>query len=180
MRFWVVVAVLCILTFAGTLVGVMAYSGHLNRDAVRTLLGTKETAPAEEPGPDDLDIYARELRDRRAAIDEEYAQLERERRRLELVQDDLDALLEELETTLAVFGDTAPGGDADERLEETAATLAAMRGRNAARALEEWEPDQVAAVLQRMDERARAGILDAMAPDKSGPVLERLTLLNVM
>ncbi len=178
MKFSVIIVLVCLVSFIGALLGVMAYSDNLNRESLRNLFGIRSEAPVEE-GPDDLDIYAREIRARQAELEEEERRLEEERRRLAIAQNDLEDLLAQLEETLIAYEETqTTPREQDVLLEEAAATISAMRGRNAARALEEWEPERIAEVLRRMEERNRASILEAMDPEKAGPVLEHLTLDN--
>ncbi|MCC6486806.1 MAG: hypothetical protein IT364_04840 [Candidatus Hydrogenedentes bacterium] len=172
-------AVAALLSFALALVGLMAYSGSLNKEGLDKLLGHKPpAAPAApaEPGADDLSATAKALKEREEELDAREDELKLQQQRLEDTQSQMEELRGTLQELIAQLTESADLRDANEeaRLKAVADSLAGMKPQQAALALEQWPPSQAAQLLLLVEDRVRGKILDGVNQDKAAEILKAM------
>jgi len=168
-----VIFVVFLLAFGGTLVGILAATGQLSKEALDKLRSGQTTEEHVDGGPagtDPLDVWVKQQKDREQELEAERTRLEEEARRNEIVRGDMENLLLKLEQMTQGSsnrpskeqenaGDTAE----DKGLQEAARTLASMKPTQAAAAMDKMEDlESAAAYLRTMEEDERAAILDKM------------------
>ena len=172
--------VLALLPFALTLVGMLAYTGNLNKEGLDKLLGRNQPEVAVETAlePDDLSETAKALHEREEAIAARERDLEQQQQRLSETQSQMEELRGTLEELIAQLTKTADTIDADEatRLQDVAKSLGGMKADQAAILLEEWTPEQGARLLQLIPERSRGKILDKMNEKIAADFLKEMAI----
>lgn len=178
MKFALAAVLVFVLAFAGGIVGLLALTGNLNADALARILGT---APQQADPREQLDKFARELTQREQELKAESQRVEEEKQRIGMAEEDLQSLVQQLNEAMHYMDAAEKAAPEEtelayeERLAETANTLAAMDEANAARALEQWTPERAAEVLLKIREKDRGGILDEMTDDEQvAQILEHL------
>lgn len=172
-------AVAALLSFVLALVGLMAYSGSLNKEGLEKLLGREQPAapiaPAE-PGADDLSATANALKEREEELAAREAEIKLEQQRLEDTQAQMEELRGTLQELIAQLTESADLRDANEeaRLKAVADSLAGMKPQQAALALEQWPPSQAAQLLLLVEDRVRGKILDGVKQDKAAEILKAM------
>ncbi|HOE65257.1 MAG TPA: hypothetical protein PLO62_01925 [Candidatus Hydrogenedentes bacterium] len=169
-----------VLSFFGMLAGLLAMTGNLSADSVRTLVSGEPAklpvVPAETSEGTDLDAVARALKDRSDELSKEKTSVDEEKKRVEMAKKDLEAirndakkLLEQMEQSIQ-----AVQGQSDVRITEIANSIAQMKPNNAATALMKLETDTAAKVLMQIDEKKRGKILDAMPQEDTNRLLSAI------
>ena len=172
-------AVAALLSFVVAVLGMMAYSGSLNKEGFDKLLGRDQpAAPAATalPGADDLSASALALKEREEEIAAREKELAQQQKRLDDTQSQMEELRSTLQELIAQLTDTVNSRDANEeaRLKAVADSLAGMKPQQAALALNEWPAAQAAQLLQLVEERVRGKILDGMNQEKAAEVLKAM------
>ncbi|MCC6697694.1 MAG: hypothetical protein IT365_18850 [Candidatus Hydrogenedentes bacterium] len=172
-------AVAALLSFVLALVGLMAYSGYLNKEGLEKLLGHNQPAAptaAAEPGADDLSATANALKEREEELAAREAEIKLQQQRLEDTQAQMEELRGTLQELIAQLTESADLRDANEeaRLKAVADSLAGMKPQQAALALEQWPPSQAAQLLLQVEDRVRGKILDSVNQDKAAEILKAM------
>lgn len=178
MKWTVITAALVALSFLGTIVGALAFTGNLNADAIRAMVRGNSAPPVAQPS-EALDAFARELKDKERNLAAEEAEIREKVKRIEMVQNDIADLMARFEKSLPAPETASPEQDAERlaRNQEAATTLAAMDADVAAAALQKWPKDRAAEILALVDADARADILNEMEkPDAVAEILAELQL----
>lgn len=173
---------LALISFALTVVGMLAYTGDLNKEGLDKLMGWNQPeAPIEtKPEPDELSEMAKALQERENELDAREEDLGKQQQRLNETQDQMEELRNNLKDLIAQLTQSVDTIDADTqaRLQDVADSLAGMKPDSAALVLEEYPPNQGARLLQLIDERARGKILDKMNEKKAAEFLQALSDRN--
>lgn len=176
---FLLLGLISVISFLGTLVGALALTGNLSADAVKRIVsGTPAESAA--PGPtsrDPLGPLAEALNQKEAQLKEREQALRQREARVEQREKELERLRADIETMRSEISTAMDEADAqqEERRKTVADTLAAMRPENAARTLESMPRDEVAAILNLVPNRNRGKIMDAMKePDTASDVLQAL------
>ena len=184
----IAIAVLAVLSFVGTLLGLMAISGHLSKEQLKKVATPQKTLEAEAakekeaapPPQDDAEPLARALQARDEDLKRREAKVQEDEARLKKLQADLETLRADvlrIETKIESEMKTsvAATDEADKtRLQDVAKSMGKMKPMNAADAMKEWSPQESAAVLRILKEKDRGKILDAMSPEKAASILQAL------
>lgn len=176
MRFVLIAGLVFVLTFAASLAAVLAATGNLNADALNRILGRGGApAPAGEQA-DELDAFAVALKQREQELTAQRKQLDEDKKRMRMAQEDLDELTKRLDQLLQQAAAFKQESDKTQetRLQQAAETLAKMDPKKAAAALADWPADRIAEVLRNVKEKERAKILDQMDPNQVAMVIDSL------
>jgi len=177
---FILLIMIAILTFALALIGALAATGNLSKEAVEKMVGTKKEAPKTEEKvepQDDVEPIAKALKERDEQLKQREAKVTEEEQRLKLEQQDISELRTELEQTLKQIMEhinTTDQGD-EEALTKLSKTMAAMRPKNAADSIVGLAPEKAARVLRMMKEKESGKILDSMAPEQRALIMRSLT-----
>ncbi len=170
--------ILALLSFALTLVGMLAYTGNLNKEGLDKILGRNqpESVVETELEPDELSETAQALREREEALAARERDLEQQQQRLNETQDQMEELRGNLQDLIAQLTQTVDTMDATEaaQLQEVANSLGGMKEDQAAMVLEEWPAEQGARLLQLIEDRKRGKILDKMNEQKASEFLRAM------
>lgn len=168
-----------LLVFAGTVAGMLAATGNLNKGTVDKILkrDASQTAPVEEADPLDpllaqVKEQLKDLEDRDKALDDREA-------KLQLREKNVSDLFDKTNDTFKQLQEAADTEDAARaaRMKDAATTLAEMKAENAATVLSEYPDIQEAAEILRMiKEKDRGKILDAIKDTKQASLLLRTML----
>jgi flagellar motility protein MotE (MotC chaperone) len=178
MKWTVVTIALVVLSFVGTILGALAFTGNLNADAIRAMVRGNSSPAVAQPG-EALDAFARELKDKERTLAAEEAEIREKVKRIEMVQNDIADLMARFEKSLPAPEVSSPEQD-EERLsrnQQTATTLETMDADIAAAALQQWPKERAAEILALVETDARADILNEMeAPEAVAEILAELQL----
>ncbi|HNR37149.1 MAG TPA: hypothetical protein PKO36_18380 [Candidatus Hydrogenedentes bacterium] len=172
-------AVLLIATiaFAGSLAGLLAYSGNLSKEGFEKILRPKSPpkTAAETPreNGDQTSALALALKQREEELDRREARIREEEARLQKARADLDALRTEIQAVQTQIAASIKTVDADQkkRMEDVALSLGQMKAEKAAETMKNWPMEDAIAILRFVKEKERAKILDAMPPEQAGAIL---------
>ncbi len=189
MKFTLLIGLIFLLAFVGTIVGVLSATGQLNKETFQKLLpGQKpETVAAEEPKEDDLSVYSREMKEQKRVLEEKQKQVQEREQRLVTVQTDIERLLGKFEAANAASQPPPVDQKTKENeiagLKRMADTLVAMDDSKAAAILQTYLPDrarEAAKLLNSLpDEKKRARILSKIdEPKLQATLLEELKNLE--
>lgn len=179
--------VLTVSLFAGigVLLAALYLSGALTKEGLRKLLDV-EPAPVTENvaavSEAQIPEVVKALNEREQELDEREAALKTEAARI----DETRAQLEELRTVLrdlvADASQSLDEADAEhqQRLQNVALSLGAMKAQQAAEAISAWAPEDAAVVLQMIEERPRGKILDNLNPDEAAAILRAMENVSLV
>lgn len=173
----VLILVLAIAVFAGTLVGALAFTGNLSKEGMRRLTG-QSRPPAAAPAPvDDLDAVALEFRRREEKLRELEAKAQADADRARLAERDLDELRTEMRNLLDEMKTSLDEADTqrEARLQEVADLLSGMDPQRAVQILSDYAPEEVIEIMKKFKrDRERTELLDAMEPSRAAAILRAL------
>jgi len=183
----IAIIVLAVLSFCGTLLGLMAVSGHLSKEQLKKVVAPQKTAEektseekeAEAP-KDEAEPLARALQARDEELKRREEKVHEDEARLKKMQADLDTLRTDvlrIETKIESDMKTsvAATDEADKaRLQDVAKSMGKMKPTNAIEIMKEWTPQEAAALMRLLKEKERVKILDAMPPEKAASILQAL------
>jgi flagellar motility protein MotE (MotC chaperone) len=154
-----------LLSFVGTLIGLLALTGNLSWERLQQVANPvpARTAPASS-APDPVGPLAEALKQKEAQLRKLEQNLSAREARVEQREKELNRLRGDLEGLRAEISSAMDEADTDQeaRRKTVADTLAAMRPENAARTLQGMSRDEVAAILNLVPARSRGKIMDAM------------------
>lgn len=167
--------ILALVLFSGTLVGMVALTGNLNKAGLDRVMG-KDELPVETPAveEDEVAVLARGLKERETALNKRKAILDEREQRIEQRRLELVTLLEDATEIQNTIDESLEATDADheERLMDVASSLATMKAANAAAILDGWPSSaEVATILRKVEEKKRGKMLDAMDLKRATEVL---------
>ena len=167
--------VLALLSFAGTMAALIAVTGEFE-NVKKLVRGEPVTEPAAEEGPDALEQWTGELRERETALAEEEARLQEEEERQQRRLEEMEDILKRMEEIQGQVQGAVATSDAEQqtRMKEVADSYAAMSPEKAAEALKEWPTEEAAGILRLIKERDRGKILDKLEPSEAGRILRAL------
>ncbi len=176
---YVLILLLAILSFAGTLIGALAATGNLNAETLARLTGgdpeegsVGPIVPPSALGPEARQLQAKEeeLRQREAALNARETQivsreqgLENLRSTLESLQTGIQSSIEDQEQQRKV------------RISTAVNTISQMDATKAAEALAGFQVGEQAEILNQIEkDKDRAAIIEAMTPESATRVLKEL------
>lgn len=167
---------IALLSFAGTLVGVMAATGKLNKEALdRIKQGpAKPAAPAARE--DDLGPVAHALAAREAELAKQEEALKTREQRVAQMEAGLEQLRTEVTEIQNQVKEALASEDTDraQRLQDVATRIGKMKATNAAKVIENLPVDEAAAVMRLVKDKECAKILDSLKADKAAELLRAL------
>lgn len=173
----IITLLIAILCFAGSLAGLLAYSGNLSKEGFNKLLSPKPAAQKTEEATtekgDESSALAQALKQREEELDQREAKVREEEERLKKSRTDLESLRAELQNIQTQIGASVKAVDADrkKRMEDVALSLSKMKATGAAEVVSSWPVEDAIAILRLVKDKERAKILDAMKPEQSAALL---------
>lgn len=158
-----------LLSFLGTLLGVLALTGNLSSEALQRVSSKPEPAAAATPatsqdpvGPLAQALKAKEedLKKRELALKEREGILDQREKDLNKLRTDLEGIRTEVSAAM-----DAKEEERQMQLQTVAETLEAMRPENAAASLQGMPEKDVADILKLVQTKNRGKIMDAMKGD---------------
>lgn len=175
---YVLMLLLAILSFVGTLAAALLLSGNLNAEGIQRILGNEpEVAEATDTPEDPLGPLARQLKNKEeelkqleTRLKQREAQLNTREQSLQDLSDKLDSLRSELNTDM----DSAQEAHARE-IETVANTLTEMKPDKAAEALRSFPVEEQAEILLKIEKsKDRGKIVEAMESNDASRVLQAM------
>ncbi len=162
--------IIALLVFVLTLIGAMAATGNLSKEAIGKLLkrgaaGEKTPLPQTEreiaPWVEELKKREEDLRKLEAIVAEKEKRLQISQVELEQMQNDLQNLLKQVGATME-----AGSENLQQNLQNTAKALEGMKSDKAAETLEGLPEDMAAKIIPLISEKKLGKILDDMDESK--------------
>ncbi|MDZ4860647.1 MAG: hypothetical protein SGI88_16850 [Candidatus Hydrogenedentes bacterium] len=179
--------VLTMSLFAGVavLIAAVYLSGALTKEGLRKLLDVEPAAVVEtvEPASEaQISEVVKALNERELELNDREAALKTEAARVEATRVQLEELRTVLRDLVADATQSLDEADSDrqERLQNVALSLGAMKAQQAAEAIGAWAPEDAAVVLQMIEERARGKILDNLSPDEAAAILRAMENVSLV
>jgi flagellar motility protein MotE (MotC chaperone) len=175
---YVLMLLLAILSFAGTLALALFLSGNLNGEGIQKLMGNApEVVEAEDIPEDPLGPLARQLKNKEeelsqleARLKQREAQLNTREESLQQLSDKLDTLREQLDTSIASAEESR-----QQEIATVANTLTEMKADKAAEALRSFPVEDQAAILMKIEKsKDRGRIVEAMDANDASRVLQAM------
>lgn len=170
---------LALLAFAGSLAGVLAATGNLNREALDKVMGKvppEELAAEAAQEPDDLDPIARALKEREQSLDLRENDLREREDRVKTLEEDLRQVREELAQLLQQYEASLEQIDAakEQARQDVAKLLEKMKPDQAADILAAKEPEEAVELLRLIPEKNRAKVIDKLDPEKASAIIDAM------
>lgn len=165
---------LVVIAFLTTLLGSMAATGNLNKEALLRLMGREEAPSSAPEEKDPLGPAARRIETERQRLIDWEAKLTEHDDRLRQRQQVLDETLSQVQEIQDQLAENLDDMDAEhtQRIKDTAKLVAAMKAQSAAKSLEELPPEDAAEILRNIKDRTAGRILDAMEPRRRTQLLQ--------
>jgi len=157
---------IAIVGFLAAVVGMLAATGNLNKDAVAKLLGREVEVVADAPPEVDPSTgLVKELKTERERLTQKLKELDERDEQLNLREQEVDATLAEIQALHELINANMEKLDAaqDENLVALSKTLASMKAQEAAISLSAMEPKDAVKLLPLIKDRDRGKIMDAMS-----------------
>jgi len=175
---YILLSVVMVLLYCGTMAGLLFFTGNLDPDKLRNAFGAGDVGLEEvqpEAVEDNIDSIARQQQAREEALRRREETLNEREQRLELARQDLREMQTNIENLLQQFNESLDELDADreQRLQAVADSIGSMEEEEAAKTLENLDEDVQVAVLSLISDRARGEILSNMEPQNAARLLTR-------
>lgn len=179
----IIAGLVALLSFAGTLVGMLAFTGNLSQEKLRALVSEDaraalqaEKQAEEEANTPRIGTLAFQLKEREKALNERSAALDAREKQLAQREADLEKTRAELETLQAAINETydVAAEDREAQMKTIAITLENMEAEGAAQSLESMPTDEAAEILMSVKDKKRGEILDAMAVESAARILKEI------
>lgn len=173
----IAVLLIALFCFAGSLAGLLAYSGNLSKEGIGKVLRPKtsdtKTAETQDETGDESSALAHALKQREEELDQRETKIREEEERIKKSRTDLEALRTEVQAMQTQIAASVKAVDADrkKRMEDVALSLGKMKATNAAKTVESWPVEDAVGILRFLKEKERAKILDAMPPEQASALL---------
>lgn len=174
----VLLLILGVAAFFGSLAAALAFTGNLNAESIERILRREPPPAAAPPDPaeDPLTPLARQLRAKEAALVKREQELRERESRLEARMRELQQLQGELDAMHQLIAGALDESDTERtvRIQTVATTVAQMKPDRAAEALLGLPDEDAAEILREVRDRDRGKIVDAMDPARAARVLQAL------
>jgi flagellar motility protein MotE (MotC chaperone) len=178
---WLLIALLALTSFCGTLAGILAATGKLNAESLGVLMGGAPPAAAEAHGETKAAAGAPELRilqekeaeiaRREKLLEQKEAELATREQGLEKLRQSIASMQSSLQSDLA-----AKEAERETKITTAVSTISVMEAERAAQALASFSIEEQAEILKRIaKDKDRAAIVEAMTPEQAGRVLKELS-----
>jgi flagellar motility protein MotE (MotC chaperone) len=169
---------IAVVGFLAAVVGMLAVSGNLNKEAVDSLLGrgteiASETSPVDDPSS----VLVKELKLERERLVQKQRDLDAREEQLKLREQEVDTTLTDIQTIQEQITEAMNTLDAaqESNLKDLSETLENMKAQEAADALEAMDPKDAVKLLPLIKEKDRGKIMDSMKDkDKRATLFELL------
>lgn len=169
--------VILLVGFVGAIVGVLAATHNLNREAFDKLMGkVPEGAAQAAESPDDVDPLLRAIRDQQKKLDEREAAMKAQEERIKTAQADLQKLRDELGALLQQYSQDLDKGDAESEAKraEVQALMEKMKPDQAAEIISTKTPEEALALLKLIPEKSRPKVMEKLPPDKAAELIDAM------
>ncbi|MBI2421839.1 MAG: hypothetical protein HYV27_03335 [Candidatus Hydrogenedentes bacterium] len=164
-------------SFAGTVALAMLLTGSLNQESIERLMGTEtELAAPPETASQNLSGLAEQLKaksDELAKLEqtlkEREAQLNKREQELATLRTEVEAIQKQISGSLE-----DENADRSVRLKTVALSVSAMKPDKAAEILGNYPPEDAAEILQEIPDKNRGKILEGMTPEFATKVLQSM------
>lgn len=176
----VLLLLLAVLSFAGTVALAMLMTGSLNPESINRLLGREmEMEMAGDPAmttsqnlsglAEQLKAKGDELTARELALNEREAQLNKRETELATLRTEVEAIQKQISGSLE-----DENADRTVRLKTVALSVESMKADKAAGILANYPPEDAAEILQEIQDKNRGKILESMEPEFATKVLQSM------
>ncbi|MDX9974356.1 MAG: hypothetical protein RBU21_15330 [FCB group bacterium] len=170
--------VILLVGFVGAIVGVLAATHNLNREALDKIMGKvpEGAAHASAEAPDDVDPLLRAIRDQQKKLDEREAAMKAQEERIKTAQADLQKLRDELGALLQQYGQDLDNVDAEAEAQraEVETLLQKMKPDQAAEIISTKTPEEALALLKLIPEKSRPKVMEKLPPDKAAELIDAM------
>ncbi len=176
------IIILSILSFIGTIVGMLAVTGNLSAEAMKKMLspssGVAQQSPISRPNiqEDTIATLIEQIQKKEALLKQKEEEIKKKEEELKLKAQELQQIQSNIEGIQKELSSKLEGDKKDRavQMQTIAVTLSGMKPDKAAERLKTMNPDEIAEILSYVKPKERGKIVEALDAQLAAQVLQAL------
>ncbi|HOQ31217.1 MAG TPA: hypothetical protein PLA12_01770 [Candidatus Hydrogenedens sp.] len=180
MRFLLII-ILAVISFVGTLVGILAVTGNLSKESLQKLVSPspatqKVTIPQSNVQEDTIATLIEQIQKKEASLKQKEEEIQKKEEEIKAKSQELQQMQSKIESIQKELSSKL-GEDKKEKavqMQAIAVTLSGMKPDKAAERLKTMNPDEIAEILSYVKPKERGKIVEALDAQLAAQVLQAL------